>query len=174
MPAPDAISCDKLARLIGTPRAPVILDVRRAALRTDDPRAIPAARLLNEADLRQPGVSGLLPDLRGQSVVVVCVAGHGRSQGLAALLRAEGIAAEYLEGGARGLGGGRSADRRHGQAGRPRCGGTQPLGHAVAAQGRPDRLPLADPAVYRPTRRVPVCGTGRGGRRSRTLWRHAL
>lgn len=99
MPAPDAISCDKLARLIGTPRAPVILDVRRAALRTDDPRAIPAARLLNEADLRQPGVSGLLPDLRGQSVVVVCVAGHGRSQGLAALLRAEGIAAEYLEGG---------------------------------------------------------------------------
>lgn len=99
MPAPDAISCDKLARLIGTPRAPVILDVRRAALRTDDPRALPAARFLTEADLRQPGVWGLLPDLRGQSVVVVCVAGHGRSQGLAALLRAEGIAAEYLEGG---------------------------------------------------------------------------
>ena len=44
MPAPDAISCDKLAKLIGTPKAPVILDVRRAALRDEDPRAIPAAR----------------------------------------------------------------------------------------------------------------------------------
>ncbi|PIH47846.1 sulfurtransferase, partial [Staphylococcus epidermidis] len=28
MPAPNAISVDKLARIIGTPRAPVILDVR--------------------------------------------------------------------------------------------------------------------------------------------------
>lgn len=97
MPAPDAISCDKLAKLIGTPRAPVILDVRRAALRQDDPRALPGARLLTEADL--PGAHALLPELRGQSVVVACAAGHARSQGLAAVLRAEGIAAEYLEGG---------------------------------------------------------------------------
>lgn len=97
MPAPDAISCDKLAKLIGTPRAPVILDVRRAALRQDDPRALPGARLLTEADL--PGAHALLPELRGKSVVVACAAGHARSQGLAAVLRAEGIAAEYLEGG---------------------------------------------------------------------------
>lgn len=99
MPAPDAISCDKLAKLIGTPKAPIILDVRRAELRKDDPRALPAARLLDESDLRPPGAAALVPGLGGQPVVVVCAAGHGRSQGLAAFLRAEGVAAEYLAGG---------------------------------------------------------------------------
>jgi rhodanese-related sulfurtransferase len=99
MPAPDAISCDKLAKLIGTPKAPVILDVRRAALRDEDPRAIPAARLVGDDALMPSGAAALLPALAGQAVVVACAAGHGRSQGLAAWLRAAGIAAEYLEGG---------------------------------------------------------------------------
>ncbi|MDP3193675.1 sulfurtransferase/chromate resistance protein [Tabrizicola sp.] len=99
MPAPDAISCDKLAKLIGTPRAPVILDVRRAAVRRDDPRAIPGARLLDETALNPADALALVPGLRNQAVVVICAAGHARSQGLAAVLRTEGIAAEYLEGG---------------------------------------------------------------------------
>jgi len=99
MPAPDAISCDKLAKLIGTSKAPVILDVRRAALRDEDPRAIPAARLVGDDALMPSGAAALLPALAGQAVVVACAAGHGRSQGLAAWLRAAGIAAEYLEGG---------------------------------------------------------------------------
>lgn len=99
MPAPDAISCDKLAKLIGTPKAPIILDVRRAALREADPRAIPTARLLTDEEMKPSGAPALLPSLAGQTVVVTCAAGHGRSQGLAAWLRAAGVAAEYLDGG---------------------------------------------------------------------------
>lgn len=52
MPAPDAISCDKLAKLIGTPRCPVILDVRRDAVRAEDPRLLPGAWALRKADRR--------------------------------------------------------------------------------------------------------------------------
>lgn len=99
MPAPDAISCDKLAKLIGTPKAPVILDVRRAALREEDPRAIPTARLLTDEEMLPAGAAALLPTLAGHPVVVACAAGHGRSQGLAAWLRAAGVTAEYLDGG---------------------------------------------------------------------------
>ena len=43
MPAPNAISPDKLARLIGTARAPVILDVRSAEDFAADPRLLPGA-----------------------------------------------------------------------------------------------------------------------------------
>lgn len=99
MPAPDAITCDKLAKLVGTPKAPVLLDVRRDAVRSEDPRALPAARNLSEDEMSPAGVQSLLPELAGRSVVVTCAAGHGRSQGVAAWLRAEGISAEYLDGG---------------------------------------------------------------------------
>ena len=43
MPAPNAISNDKLARLIGTARAPLLLDVRSDADYQADPRMIPGA-----------------------------------------------------------------------------------------------------------------------------------
>ena len=33
MPAPDAITCDKLAKLIGTPRCPLLVDVRAEPLK---------------------------------------------------------------------------------------------------------------------------------------------
>ena len=98
MPAPDAITCDKLAKLIGTPRAPVVLDIRREALRAEDRRLIAAARPLPDAALTPAGLAALAADLCGP-VVVACAEGHGRSQGLAAWLRQAGIAAEYLEGG---------------------------------------------------------------------------
>lgn len=103
MPAVDAMGCDKLAKLIGTPRCPILLDIRRAALREAQPAMIPTARALPEAALSPDGAAALARDLRakapGQSVVVACAEGHGRSQGLAAWLRHEGLAAEYLEGG---------------------------------------------------------------------------
>ena len=44
MPAPDAITCDKLAKLIGTPRCPTLLDVRREEARASDARLVPGAR----------------------------------------------------------------------------------------------------------------------------------
>lgn len=99
MPAPDAISCDKLAKLVGTPKAPLILDARRDAARTKDRRALPAALDLPEDATTPARLHALPADLAGRSVVVVCAEGHGRSQGVAAWLRSEGVAAEYLDGG---------------------------------------------------------------------------
>ena len=98
MPAPDAITPDKLAKLLGTPRCPTFLDNRRDGLRNDDPLLLPGARAISEADLAPERLEPLIASLSGP-VVVACAEGHGRSQGLAALLRSRGIAAEYLEGG---------------------------------------------------------------------------
>ena len=98
MPAPDAITPDKLAKLLGTPRCPAILDNRRDGLRAEVPQTLPGARPVAEADLAPARLEPLIASLQGP-VVVACAEGHGRSQGLAALLRSRGIAAEYLEGG---------------------------------------------------------------------------
>lgn len=98
MPAPDAISCEQLARLVGTPKSPVILDVRRDAVRAADPRLLPGARPLVEADLTPEGLAILAAGFSGP-VVVVCAEGHRLSQGTAAWLRHEGVQAEYLLGG---------------------------------------------------------------------------
>ena len=95
MPAPNAISSDKLARLIGTPRAPLLLDVRSDADYQAYPRMIPGAIRADDQSL-----SGLVAQLGAPSnVVAICQAGHRRSQGAAAWLRAEGVACEYLENG---------------------------------------------------------------------------
>lgn len=98
MPAPDAMSCEQLARLVGTPKAPTILDVRREAVRAGDPRLLPGARALAEADLSPEGLARIAAGFQGP-VVVVCAEGHRLSQGTAAWLRHEGVHAEYLMGG---------------------------------------------------------------------------
>lgn len=102
MPAPDAISAEKLSKLLGTPRCPVLLDVRSEATRLSDPRLLPGARRLAEADLSSSALGRLATELAGQPVVAVCARGHGRSQGAAAWLRHLGVSAEYLEGGQAG------------------------------------------------------------------------
>ncbi|RCW79678.1 chromate resistance protein ChrB domain-containing protein [Paracoccus lutimaris] len=100
MPAPNAISSDKLARLIGTARAPLLLDVRSDADYQADPRMIPGSVRADDQALDQ-----LLARLSAaahsapSSVVTICQGGHRRSQGAAAWLRAEGIGCEYLENG---------------------------------------------------------------------------
>lgn len=98
MPAPDAMSCEQLARLVGTPKAPTILDVRREAVRAGDPRLLPGARALAEADQSLEGLARIAAGFQGP-VVVVCAEGHRLSQGTAAWLRHEGVHAEYLMGG---------------------------------------------------------------------------
>lgn len=98
MPAPDAMSCEQLARLVGTPKAPTILDVRREAIRAGDPRLLPGARALAEADLSPEGLARIAAGFQGP-VVVVCAEGQRLSQGTAAWLRHEGVHAEYLMGG---------------------------------------------------------------------------
>jgi len=99
VPAPTEITAAQLARLVATPTAPLIIDVRSAVDFDADPRLLPAA------SRRTPHVAGQwagalsLPNLAGRTVVVVCQKGGALSHGVAARLRLDGIAAEVLEGG---------------------------------------------------------------------------
>lgn len=95
MPAPAEITVSQLARLIGTPDAPAVIDVRIDDDVQADPRLVPASRRAPHAT-----VAELAPALAGRCAVVVCHKGKKLSQGAAALLRAHGVRAEYLAGGA--------------------------------------------------------------------------
>lgn len=94
MPGFAMISPAQLARLIGTPDAPALIDVRDDEDFTADPRLLPCAR-------RCPHdrVADLAPALAGRAAVVVCQKGLKLSEGAAALLRTFGVAAESVEGG---------------------------------------------------------------------------
>ena len=94
MPSPTEITSAQLARLSGTPEAPVLIDLRIDADFDDDPRLIPAAFRHDFTD-----IEALAPALYGRGVVVYCQKGRKISQGAVALLRCYGIPAESLEGG---------------------------------------------------------------------------
>jgi rhodanese-related sulfurtransferase len=94
MATPDTINAAQLARLVGTPDAPVIVDVRIDTDHASDPRMLPASI---RRDYRT--VSSWAGDYAGQFVVVVCQRGQKLSQGTAAWLRHAGARAETLEGG---------------------------------------------------------------------------
>ncbi|HKX92612.1 MAG TPA: sulfurtransferase/chromate resistance protein [Sphingomicrobium sp.] len=89
MPALNAITADKLIRLIGTPNCPAIVDVR-----SDGAGLIPTS-VRREAEL----VTQWGPRLDSDKVVVACAHGGSRSTGVAAWLRHQGLDAEILEGG---------------------------------------------------------------------------
>jgi rhodanese-related sulfurtransferase len=91
----NTISIDKLARLIGTPKCPVLIDVQTEDDFAADPRLIPGA-------IRRPWsqASEWAKEFTGQSAIVICPKGLKLSQGVAAWLRHEGIPADSLEGGA--------------------------------------------------------------------------
>lgn len=89
MSAPNAISPEKLIRLIGTPNAPHILDVREnASLLIPSSTPCPRDSIRAHPERFAEG-----------SYVVACEAGRETSQGIAALLRQSGAEAEILEGG---------------------------------------------------------------------------
>ncbi len=94
MPAPNEITVAQLNRLIGTPDCPVIVDISIDPDFNDDPHLIPGA-------IRHPhtDVAGLRALLVNQRCVITCQKGIKLSQGLTAWLRADGIPAEYLQGG---------------------------------------------------------------------------
>jgi len=92
--APDTITASQLSRLVGTPDAPVIIDVRSKEDRAADPRAIPAS-LPRDARM----VATWTPDYADRAVAVADRDGGELSQGAAAWLRQAGARAEYLEGG---------------------------------------------------------------------------
>jgi len=94
MPSPDIITSAQLARRIGLPDAPALLDVRTPEDFDADPRALPCAIRATHTD-----VAAWAEAWRGRDVVVVCQKGLKLSQGVAAWLRHHGARAEVLEGG---------------------------------------------------------------------------
>ena len=90
----NTISPDKLARLIGTPKCPVLIDVC-----TDEDFA--CAPCLIPGAIRRPfaTVAEWAHDFMGSPVVVICQKGLKLSHGVAAWLRHAGIPADVLEGG---------------------------------------------------------------------------
>ncbi|OED37643.1 sulfurtransferase [Chromatiales bacterium (ex Bugula neritina AB1)] len=94
MPSPVQITCSQLFRLVGTPAAPVLLDVRIDEDFAADPFLLPAA-------IRHPfdSIEALAGQLQSSRVVVYCQKGLKISEGAAAVLRCRGINAEVLEGG---------------------------------------------------------------------------
>ena len=94
MASPTEITPTQLARLIGTPLAPDLIDVRIDEDFDADPHLIPGAIRYRFEDMDR-----CAEDLRGRSAIVYCQKGLKISQGAAALLRVHGIAAETLEGG---------------------------------------------------------------------------
>ena len=91
----NAISPEKLARLIGTPNCPVLIDVCTAEDFALDPRVVPGSIRRSHADVAQWAT-----ECDGRSVVVICQKGKKLSQGVAAWLRHAGAtSADSLEGG---------------------------------------------------------------------------
>jgi rhodanese-related sulfurtransferase len=84
----NAISADKLFRLIGTPAAPELIDVR-----ANPSRLVPGARPLPYGE-----IDGWADELSGP-VVTICDEGKDKAAGAAAWLRQTGTVAEMLEGG---------------------------------------------------------------------------
>ena len=86
----NSITPEKLFRLIGTPGAPALIDVRGGRVETLLPSAVPRA---------PSDIAAWAVNYRGRNVVVVDEQGGSDSHGIAAWLRAEGANAEVLEGG---------------------------------------------------------------------------
>ncbi len=94
MAALNEITTPQLLRLIGTPDAPVIVDISIDPDFDEDPYLIPGS-------IRHPhnDIAGLKEILAGRACVISCQRGIKLSQGLSARLRADRIRAEYLVGG---------------------------------------------------------------------------
>ena len=90
----NSISPDKLARLIGTPKCPDLVDVRTDEDFGPSPYLLPGS-------VRRPygNAPEWAADLGGQHAIVICQKGQKLSHGTAALLRVAGLSADTLEGG---------------------------------------------------------------------------
>jgi rhodanese-related sulfurtransferase len=101
MSSPNVITPEKLARLIGRPDCPSLIDVCTEEDFACDPRLVPGAVRRSHRD-----VAEWAPEFAAsRSAVVICQKGLKLSQGVAAWLRHAGVAADSLEGGALGWAG---------------------------------------------------------------------
>ncbi len=94
MSSSTQITAAQLSRLVGLPDAPTLIDVRIPDDVAVDPRILP-----NAGQRSHKTVADWAGDYAGARVVVVCQRGLKLSEGVAAWLRHEGVAAESLEGG---------------------------------------------------------------------------
>ena len=94
MPSPTSISIQKLARLVGTAKAPAIIDVRTDDDFSADPRLIPGS-------VRRPfaEAANWSAEFASQTTVVICQKGLKLSEGAAAWLRHAGVPSDVAEGG---------------------------------------------------------------------------
>ena len=90
-----AMPLEALLRRFGTPSMPVLVDVRRREAYDKADTVIPTAHWRDH----KAATDWAREIARGREVVVYCVRGHQVSEAAAALLRAAGVAAFYLEGG---------------------------------------------------------------------------
>jgi rhodanese-related sulfurtransferase len=91
---PSSITAQQLARRVGLPNAPDIVDVRTTGDFDADPRLLPGAIRRDHRD-----VATWAGEFRGRGVIAVCRKGLKLSEGVAAWLRHSGAEAEVLEGG---------------------------------------------------------------------------
>ena len=96
MPSHTSISIDDLARLIGTPDCPVILNVCIDDDFNLDPRFIPGSVRRSHKQISDARTA---QEFAGRSVVIYCQRGEKLSQGAAAWLRHQGVSARNVEGG---------------------------------------------------------------------------
>jgi rhodanese-related sulfurtransferase len=94
MPQFASIAPDKLARLLGTPKAPLIIDVRESEAVAADPRVIPTSFVMPYGE-----ASSWSQTYAGRPVAVSCQKGKKLAEGAAAWLRHSGAQAEVVEGG---------------------------------------------------------------------------
>ena len=90
----NSISVEKLARLVGTPKCPVLVDVRTDEDYSLSPNLLPGSIRRGTHD-----VAEWANELGGRHAIVICQKGQKLSQGVAALLRVAGVSADTLEGG---------------------------------------------------------------------------
>jgi rhodanese-related sulfurtransferase len=90
----QTISPEKLSRLIGTPNAPVLIDVRTDEDFAADPRFIPGASRRPHA-----AASDWAGRYKGRDTITICQRGLKLSEGASAWLRQAGSPSEVLEGG---------------------------------------------------------------------------
>jgi len=90
----NSISVGQLERLVGTPKCPLLLDVRIDDDFARDPRFIPTSERRSHRTIGE-----WAPSVAKRPVVVICQRGEKLSHATAAWLRHEGLAAENLEGG---------------------------------------------------------------------------
>ena len=94
MPSYASISPDKLARLLGSPKVPVIIDVREPDALAADLRLIPTSITRSHET-----AESWAADYAGCAVAVSCQRGKKLAEGAAAWLRHYGADAEVVEGG---------------------------------------------------------------------------